>query len=660
MQLRSCKLNIFLVGDVSHQIAGFKLPSIRQVLSVLFYNIREVKLTVSESANLAIRECNIFWEKARIPTRSLPNSVKQLVKLYDVWRNLQKDAKKTQEIYEQRRKEFTSQLDNLFDIAHADSLKLISVEEDKIFLQRQREPGRPGYLAGVDKQLTGKDERRRQRALEEENRRLKYYNTASTSAAYDFTNFNIDDEFDDSSSSSDVTTSYQQMTTLTESEKSGNTAKRGRKNFVTPKLVATLDRCQLSIRDSVFILQAALEALGHDIDDFSINKSSIHRIRMKIRKEQAEAIKIDFKNKVPEVVTLHWDGKLLPALDARSTKEERLPIVISFGNEDQLIAVPKLDNSSGKEQAQAVWNAITNWNLEDKVQILCCDTTASNTGRINGACVLLEQKFDRDLLIFACRHHVYELVLKSVFDVKMQEVTTGPDIPIFKRFQENYKNLDRNKIQCSREILEAHFSHFEIESLIHFYEAKLKGEFVRDDYRELVELSILFMGGDADRRELKIRPPGAMHRARWMARAIYSLKISLLSSQFILTKKEKAALQDVCVFIVTSYIKPWLQCCSAIKAPYQDLTFIKSLKAYENVDENISKTALQKFSNHLWYLTDEAAVLSLFDDEVDQETKCRMVRNLLKEEQRTFGKRYIPSESGHSGSLYSKCLILIY
>jgi len=40
----------------------------------------------------------------------------------------------------------------------------------------------------------------------------------------------------------------------------------------------------------------------------------------------------------------------------------------------------------------AVWNAIIDWNLEDKVQILCCETTASNTGRLNGACIHLEQK----------------------------------------------------------------------------------------------------------------------------------------------------------------------------------------------------------------------------------------------------------------------------
>ncbi|GBN53300.1 hypothetical protein AVEN_246401-1 [Araneus ventricosus] len=61
------------------------------------------------------------------------------------------------------------------------------------------------------------------------------------------------------------------------------------------------------------------------------------------------------KDFITDLVTLHWDGKLLPAL---STLEERLPIVISYGLKKQLIAVPRLDNSTGKEQAQAVWKTI--------------------------------------------------------------------------------------------------------------------------------------------------------------------------------------------------------------------------------------------------------------------------------------------------------------
>ncbi|GBM87818.1 hypothetical protein AVEN_38487-1 [Araneus ventricosus] len=85
------------------------------------------------------------------------------------------------------------------------------------------------------------------------------------------------------------------------------------------------------MRDSVFILEATIDALGCNIDEFPISKSSIQRIRTEKWKERAENIKIDFQNEVPYVVALHWDGKLLPALSARKSKEERLPIVISYG-----------------------------------------------------------------------------------------------------------------------------------------------------------------------------------------------------------------------------------------------------------------------------------------------------------------------------------------
>ncbi|GBO01544.1 hypothetical protein AVEN_226251-1 [Araneus ventricosus] len=130
------------------------------------------------------------------------------------------------------------------------------------------------------------------------------------------------------------------------------------KDFITPKLVAALDRCQLGMGDSEFVLEATIDELGCNIDEFLISKSSIQRIRTEKRKEPMENIKIAFQNEVLDVVTLHWGGKLLPALSARKSKEERLPIVISYGLKEQLIAAPRLDNSTGKEQAQAVWKAI--------------------------------------------------------------------------------------------------------------------------------------------------------------------------------------------------------------------------------------------------------------------------------------------------------------
>ncbi|GBM63859.1 hypothetical protein AVEN_69872-1 [Araneus ventricosus] len=150
-----------------------------------------------------------------------------------------------------------------------------------------------------------------------------------------------------------------------------------------------------------------------------------------------------------------------------------------------------------------------------------------------------------------------------------------------------------------------------------------------------------------------------MHQARWIARAIYSLKLSLFSSQLKLNTKDKEALLDVCLFIVTIYVKPWLQCILAVKAPYKDLCFLKSLKAYEKVNESISKASLRKFSQHLWYLTDEIAVLALFDDDVDEETKLKMVSNLHRENVSTHEKRYIPAKEELCGSLYGEFDTLI-
>ncbi|GBM77586.1 hypothetical protein AVEN_186852-1 [Araneus ventricosus] len=61
----------------------------------------------------------------------------------------------------------------------------MKINEDRMFLQRQREPGRPGHLGGVDKKLTEKEERARIRVFKEENRRIKYVSASKFSASYE-------------------------------------------------------------------------------------------------------------------------------------------------------------------------------------------------------------------------------------------------------------------------------------------------------------------------------------------------------------------------------------------------------------------------------------------------------------------------------------------
>lgn len=152
---------VFLVGHYAPQIVGSKLPSNRDVLKVLFFNLREVKLSVVQSSHLVVKEVILFWEKARIPTRESSHCVKKVQKLYEELRNFQKtpESRGLTAAQEEKRNKFISNLDNLFDIAHADALTQIKIEEDRKFLLNQRKPGREGCMFGIDRKLAEKEER---------------------------------------------------------------------------------------------------------------------------------------------------------------------------------------------------------------------------------------------------------------------------------------------------------------------------------------------------------------------------------------------------------------------------------------------------------------------------------------------------------------------
>ena len=152
---------IFLVGHYAPQIIGSKLPSNRDVLRVLFFNLREVKLSVAESAKLVLKEVLLYWEQARIPTRDVSHCVKKVQKPYKDLRRYKKtpETRGLSATQKEKKTDFINSLDNLFDIAHADALTLIKIEEDRNFLLKQRQPGRTGCMFGIDRILAKKEER---------------------------------------------------------------------------------------------------------------------------------------------------------------------------------------------------------------------------------------------------------------------------------------------------------------------------------------------------------------------------------------------------------------------------------------------------------------------------------------------------------------------
>lgn len=158
------KDEIEFVGYPFHQIMGAKLPSNRQVLKVFFYNIRHVHLNQRESARLTIRAVLVYWEQARIPTPIEKTCIERLLKLYETWKNIRKHAASARTgLKKQLEQEFVDTLDDLFDLAHADAMNLMRIEEDKKFLILQRQKGRPGCMSGIDLKLYLREKRSMER-----------------------------------------------------------------------------------------------------------------------------------------------------------------------------------------------------------------------------------------------------------------------------------------------------------------------------------------------------------------------------------------------------------------------------------------------------------------------------------------------------------------
>ncbi|XP_072160455.1 uncharacterized protein [Bemisia tabaci] len=392
---------------------------------------------------------------------------------------------------------------------------------------------------------------------------------------------------------------------------------RGSKKILTLKVVAALDKAKLSDRNATHILIAVIEALGLDPVNFSINRTSLQDARIKLRKERAAKLKENFKNVDLGIITIHWDGKLMKEL-LGSDKCDRIAIILTSGDVEQILSIPEIKSSTGREQAEAIYEQLIDWDLDSKFHCLCCDTTNSNLGVSYGAAVILEKMLGRSILCLPCRHHMFELVLRAAFDAKMP-ASTSPEVPIFKRFKEAWPKMDHSNFLVADDNV-MHILENDKEGILAFTQSILdRKEVPRDDYREFLILSQIFLGKFTG--NVKFAPPGPIHHARWMAKAIYCLKIYLFRNQFDFKDNERESIEALCIFIVKVYIRAWFKAPLTIQAPNHDLKFLMELDQYANIDPFISEACINKFSNHLWYLTPQMCALSFFDSNVSDKMK---------------------------------------
>ena len=159
--------------------------------------------------------------------------------------------------------------------------------------------------------------------------------------------------------------------------------------------------------------------------------------------------------------------------------------------------------------------------------------------------------------------------------------------------------------------------------------------FIRGDYRELVQLTVVYLGGAGDRL-LVFHRPGAKHHSRWMSKLIYSLKMVMLKKKIeqelprnaIYFKGQADKMVKFVNFVVLCYVPWWLTAPVAALAPHNDFVLIKTLHEYRLIDPTSSAAATDAFFRHGWYITEELVVLAFFSSAVELHVKARMVERL--------------------------------
>ena len=384
-----------------------------------------------------------------------------------------------------------------------------------------------------------------------------------------------------------------------------------------PRLVALATRLNMSAAQQATFTAALIEESQGNRSNVTTSYATADRSRRNVVQQLAK----DYKEQwvAPDLATLHWDSKLITSLTDKNASEERLYVVVGNAENLKLLGVPIYrsgEESSGNKIANLTLDQLNSWHCTESIVNMTFDTTASNTGHVSAACVTIQQRLGKALLWSGCRHHIGEVVLSHVFEDLKIETSRSPDVVLFPKFRKNlsligktFKKLSLTRFEstksysqeaktflssCSSEVLRA-------------TQAELKLR--RDDYKEFIYLCTLFLDTeDTEDSVITFNRPGALHKARWMAKLIYSINICRLQQHInnlprgsITTAHQVQKIYNFVVFVTYTYSTWWVTCSSAVDAPWNDLQLFRKLLFAVNA--NIAKSAIRAFQRHFWYLT---------------------------------------------------------
>lgn len=383
--------DIPFIGYQIRQLNPRKLPTNRQVLSLMFYKKSVMNMNIHQSATIVVDEVMKIWSDSDIRVNKTYNSIIKLEKLFDQWKNVQKNcSRKTSPAQQLRENVFIDSLDELFDISVKSEFHLLSSQQQQ-FLINQRDKNRRGFIPeNLDRLQVISEEILNQNAVQSA---VTLHNDqecdGKLTEVYNYflickINFHKFLDLTKSLSSCSIS-EYSQLSSNSlkrqlsyDGEFDSSLCKRRKVDLITPDVVAALDRTQTISRNAVHIIKAILQSLDIDPNNVNFSATTIQQKRKNLREKMAINLKENFD--ITRTWTLHWDGKRL--WDPQNLKTfEWLPIVVSSANIEQILGVGKLDSATGYNQASEIIEYLDQWKITDHIQALCFDTTYVNTGK---------------------------------------------------------------------------------------------------------------------------------------------------------------------------------------------------------------------------------------------------------------------------------------
>ena len=117
--------------------------------------------------------------------------------------------------------------------------------------------------------------------------------------------------------------------------------------------------------------------------------------------------------------------------------------------------------------------------------------------------------------------------------------------------------------------------------------------------------------------------------------------MQMLSEQFEMSDEEAKNVKTMATFIALFHTKAFLQSRLATISPAVYLKYVSMMSLYRKENEIAASTAIKSILNHLWYLSEELVVFSVFDRELTESLRKALVEKLLSIPR---PKRFLPGK----------------